>query len=98
MPLFRALSMAARVPSIIAAARPLAAFGEHRLELRPRLRRFVLLAELLDAVAPAARGDASGEARLDTGRVYRHRRAEAVAVHGDAFRIDFRPVDQELER
>ena len=58
----------------------------------------MLLAEFLDAVAPAARRDAGGEARLDACRVHRDRGAEAVAVDANALRIDLWPVHQEFER
>ena len=57
----------------------------------------MLLAELLLAVAPAARGDAGDDALIDAGGVHRHRRAEAVTENRDAARIHLGAVGHEFE-
>src|SRR5439155_6510265 len=73
------------------------AFLHHRAEALPGLGRGVLPAELLLAVAPAARGDAYGEARLGSGGVHRDRRAEAVAEHSNPLRVCKTTFNQEIE-
>ena len=71
---------------------------EHGAESLPGLGRFVLLAEFLLPVAPAAGRDARGDPLVDPRRVDGDRGAEARADHADAIGVDLGPRRQESER
>src|SRR4029077_7774977 len=70
----------------------------HRREFRPGPRRGVLPAELLGAVALAARGDARGDPAVHSRGVHRDRRAEALAHDADALRIDVGAAGEKRQR
>src|SRR6185295_7255294 len=63
--------------------------GDHLGEARPGLIAGMLAAELLFAVAPAARRDHRGNARVGAAAIDRDRRAEALAYQCDLGRFDF---------
>src|SRR6058998_3601695 len=70
---------------------------EHGAESLPGLGRFVLLAEFLLSITPAAGRDARGDPRVDPRRVDGDRGAEARADHPDTIGVDLGPRRQEPE-